>query len=384
MSVSDKVIKIQWLDAIRSNDISKVQDLYEKHREELVQVKDSNDKSGLHYACQYGRTEIVQFLVERGADGLDLDIWHVRPIHYAIRRGHLPIVQYLHEQNCGFYPIPICMVGLNPRHRNGAAEVHFATQAIIRGHIQMLKYFVTNGVEVPAKGLYYACGIDRSGRFSNLPIVRYLFTGMEDDDEEVADGENNRRGKKGKHIDTFSCFQFDSMEGVNALRIACYNKNHEIAKYLVEHGVDVNRLGDYTLEFAVSQQIRNTYSTLALACCEPKRYRSTVNLETVKLLVNHSADIHAGQPSRNLALEAACSCGFYQHGLLEPRSELIRYLIDNGASVTSTTIFRTMQINDLKVIKFLAEELAVPDICGVKDYDNHGRTILHMACQRGH
>ena len=287
-------IKEDWISAISRNDISKIRDLYEQHGDDLLQVQSQGGlrPTGLHIACENGFLDVVKFLVEKGANGLAEDRWNRRPIHCAIYKGNLSVFQYLHDKDCGFNPIP-------NNDTPGKAE-HFSAVAIKCGQLPVIKYLIKHGVKVPASGLYCACGT-----FFSLPIVKFLFSGTDEEDEQEEEEQQqqqhryNLRRKKIKRdpmdgdggsdytSSLLPCFRFDSMEGVNALRQACLSGNRAIANYLIQHGVDVNKIGDRTAEGL------DGYPTLTLACRQPDL------LETVRLLLNHGADINARAARRN-------------------------------------------------------------------------------------
>ena len=291
-------VKEEWISAISRNEMSKIRDLHGRHGDELLQVQSQSGvrPTGLHIACEYGYLDAVKFLVEKGADGLALDEDAKRPIHYAISNGNLPIVQYLHEKDCGFHPIPSENDSIFENHH--WKESHFASVAIRVGTLPVLKYLIKHGVSVPASALYDECG-----RYSYLRIVKFLFSGTDEEDDEEQQHRHNLRRKKikrdpmdgdGESDDTSSllpCFHFDSMEGVNALRAACFRGDRGIANYLIRHGVDVNKIGD--LEFDHVDEELSGYPTLTLAC------RHLNLLETVRLLLNHGADINARAPRSN-------------------------------------------------------------------------------------
>ena len=291
-------IKEEWISAISCNDISKIRDLYERHGDDLLQVQSQSGRrqTGLHIACAKGYLDVVKFLVEKGANGLAEDGWNRRPIHYAIYKGNLSVFQYLHDKDCGFNPIPDD--GLDWNRNNDS----FVTAATSCGNLPVLKYLIKHGFKVPAPALYSACST-----YGNLGCVTFLFSGTDEEDEEEEQPRYNLRRKKikrdpndgdGHHL--LPCFRFDSMEGVNALRQACFCGKREIANFLIQNGVDVNQIGDLAADGTCEAgKGWNAYPTLTLAC----RHRNL--LETVRLLVNHGADINARAARRNQDLTSS-------------------------------------------------------------------------------
>ena len=56
-------------------------------------------KTPLHHAAETSRFEIVQFLVESGADKEAKDKRDQTPLHFAAEDGHLDIVKFLAERS---------------------------------------------------------------------------------------------------------------------------------------------------------------------------------------------------------------------------------------------------------------------------------------------
>jgi len=72
----------------------------------LARCKTTANSLALHRAAAAGRLDMVQYLVDHGADVNEVPpdnhilTWSVRdelgpPLHFAVRRRHLPVVKYL-------------------------------------------------------------------------------------------------------------------------------------------------------------------------------------------------------------------------------------------------------------------------------------------------
>ena len=71
--------------------------LIEKHNVD-INIEGYEEKTPLHYACEYGHLQIVEYLISKGANVNAKDKYGNHVIHYASKLGHLPIVQYLIEK----------------------------------------------------------------------------------------------------------------------------------------------------------------------------------------------------------------------------------------------------------------------------------------------
>ncbi len=80
--------------AAREGDLTKVKDLLQADPA-LLEIKNENGKTPLHFAAEGGNPEVIQFLLERGAEINAQNIAGETPLHYAAGWGHLEAVKLL-------------------------------------------------------------------------------------------------------------------------------------------------------------------------------------------------------------------------------------------------------------------------------------------------
>jgi len=137
-----------------------------------------------------------------------------------------------------------------------------------------------------------------------------------------------------------------------------YNKD-AIAKYLVEHGADVN----------INPKFRD-YCKVPLIVAVSKR-----NLSMVKYLIEHGADIHQKDENDSTALTEAC---------IHNHESLVKYLVDQGAEVNhkdwnhSTPLIYACGNGNETIVRYLVEHGADLTI-----ENNDGVTALLNAKQQG-
>jgi ankyrin repeat protein len=64
---------------------------------------DTDFKTPLHHACEYGHLDIVKLLIKRNAQLFDMDVDFCIPLYYACKNRHSDIVTFLCQNNM-FYP----------------------------------------------------------------------------------------------------------------------------------------------------------------------------------------------------------------------------------------------------------------------------------------
>ncbi|KAH3677240.1 hypothetical protein WICMUC_001821 [Wickerhamomyces mucosus] len=111
---SDILIE-KYSNACQVGDIVTIKTLLESGAVELGQDADTNNVTGLHWACINNRLTVVKYLVEQGAEidreGGELN---ATPLHWACRYGLVYIVDYLLKQ--GADPTKVDAQGFNALH----------------------------------------------------------------------------------------------------------------------------------------------------------------------------------------------------------------------------------------------------------------------------
>ncbi len=266
-------------------------------------------------AAQRGHLEVTKLLIEFGANinqaTTDLGI---TPLYGAAQRGHLELVKLLVEHNAN----------LNVKSKAGKTALDIATEKQRKKVIEFLKQEDNRGLEYVTQ-FYNACQ-----RGDLLEVENWLSRGL---DPNVDDG--------------YAPMHYASSGG-----------NLKIVKVLLEHGAAVNLLssiGGATPIFIAAQE---------------------GHLEVVKLLIDSHADVNLADLNGTTPLYIAAQ---FDH------LDVVKLLVDSHADVNQATsnewtpLCIAAEEGHLKIVKLLLEHKANVHF---KAYD--GRTALDIATKKGH
>ena len=323
-----------------------------------IDIKGHDDKTPLHYACEYGHFIIVEYLISKGANINAKDKNGNYAIHHASIGGHLPIVQYLIEnQNFDI-------------HLKGAYEMtplHFACQ---KGKIFVAKYLIEKqNADINSRGGYEMTPIHCASTEGHNHIIEYLISKGANINVKNEDGNYpihfaaslGRYSTVQYFIEKLKNIEID-IKGKNdktPLHYACECHRLEIAAFLISNGAKINSKDE------------NGNCAIHYACY----YGSHPIVQF--LVEKQGADVNIKSNHLATPLHYACLNGYL---------DIIKYLIPKGADVYSKDEYGNYAIHHasmgghLPIVKYLIEDQNVPiDIKGEKD-----KTPLHCALEFGH
>jgi len=219
-----------------------------------INARDDNGVSSLMYAAYYGKSVIVKYLLENGADVniAQKGIGDTALYMAAQRPDGLELVRMLIEHNAD----------VNKVCSDGSTPLIIASQM---GHTDIVKYLHEDGADVNAKLEGGGTPLHLAAQGGHLKICGYLMD-------------------KGAIVDA----KMDDLR--TPLHIAAYRGRYEVSDLLVKHGADVN-----------ASAVRNT---------RPLHMAAYVgSLDIVKSLANNGADINAVDDAGANALSLAKARG---------------------------------------------------------------------------
>jgi ankyrin repeat protein/L-ascorbate metabolism protein UlaG (beta-lactamase superfamily) len=347
--------------AVDEGNLEAVKKLLDKDPE-LLSQRNADLLTPLNLAAGNGQVEMVDFLLQKGADPSIGDRENSQPIHLAALNGHIPVVDILLAKK----------VDIDSKDDNLMTPLLFAAS---RGQVDMTRHLVALGADVKAKNINGFGGLLMAAISGNTELVR-LFV------------------EKGAKVSE------KSSTGFTALHSAASYGRTEIVKYLIDKGADVEaetESGGQPLSLAVG---RNSYDAAVIliengADVNHKDHNGFTalheaagrgNIQVARLLIEHGADINAATPDGFVPLAYAA--------FADNAGEMARLLILSGADVnpdpcksnkscTCGPNFRTPLHAACDMAKIDVVKILVENGARVNLFSNTGLSPLHYAVKSG-
>lgn len=181
-----------------------------------LNVKDESGNYPIHEAARVGKSEMVKYLVSKGADVNARNNAGETPLDCAAYNGHIEIAGYLLSEGAD----------IDARDKNGSSPLH---DVIKISKVEMARYLATQGANIDTKDDYGKTPLHDAATMGHLDILQYLVS----QGVEINAKDNN---------------------GNSPLHIAATTGHLEIVKYLISQGADVNvknNSGEAALDRAV-------------------------------------------------------------------------------------------------------------------------------------
>lgn len=186
-----------------------------------LEATDKEGYTALYFAAQEGRDKVVQFLLSKGANVKAAQINGSTSLHIAADRGHTEVVKILLSEGADTEVI----------NEDGHNPLHLAAD---RGHVEVVEWLLSQGAQLKATEKEGYTALHIAAQNGQLGVVEFLLS---------------------KGVDA----NIEAANMLTPLHLAAGERSFEIVECLLDNGANVN---------ATCQKKRQDSSTL---CCMPTR-----------------------------------------------------------------------------------------------------------------
>jgi len=280
--------------------------------------------SPLHYACWFNAAEAVDTLLDNKANVESCAAFGQKPLHYAVTRASVELVKTLLTKG---------KANPNGQDNQNFSPLHLATQ---RGRLDILKLLFAHGADLRAQNDEYETVLHVAAREGREEVLRYLL---------------QRASMTG--ISCKDLVNSENHESKSSLHLAVDGGHVEAAKICIEYGADVRPLKKRNIPIHVASSIGD--------------------LTMVKFLLSQDLIPVDEEDSEGMTpILRACLSGHV---------EIIEHLISKGASIcplpgstAPSPLMCAAKRGHNSAILFLLQRGSPIDL-----RDSHQRTCLHVA-----
>jgi len=339
----------KFIEALKNNQDHKAIELI-RTIDNISESKDKeNGKSVLHFAIEYGRLQVVRYLIQTlGADIEDTSRGKTTPLHLAAENDHLEIVEYLIAQGAN----------IEAKASFDNTPLHLAA---LKGFLAIVQSLSEQGANIESEGQFAFTPLHLAAKNGHLTVIKYL-------------------KEQGANIEATK-----SQDSFTPLHLAALNGHLEVIQYLQEQGVNIEAIdnrGNTPMHLAAESSRLKVVKYLKEqgASIESKtKYGDTIlhtaakngHIQVVKYLTKQGADIEAVDQDGATPLHFAAKNGHIG---------IVKHLKEQGADIETpnkhnyTPLHFATHYNYLEIIKYLKEQGANIDYT-----TKLGHTPLHIA-----
>ena len=322
---------------------------------DLLAIRHNTCQSPYLVAGFSGSVELIKFLISRGCDVMDKDSKGLTVLHKACHKGKLALAQYLVEK----YPDMLAI-------RNNTGQSPYLVSGF-SGSVELVKFLISRGCDVMDKDSEGWAVLHKACHKGKLALAQYLVE---------------------KYPDMLT---IRNKGGRSPYLVAGYSGSVELVKFLISQGCDVrnkdsngqtvlhNACQEGKLELA--QYLVENYSDMLTIRDNAGRSPYVVagysgSVELVNYLTSKGCDVMEKSSNGWTVLHNACK---------EGKLELVQHLVENYPDMLTirdkagkTPYLATGFSGSVELVKFL-----ISRGCDVRDKDSEGWTVLHNACDKG-
>lgn len=340
---------------LNGGNVDKVMQLLEQDIT-LLEAPNPRGSSPLTVAAADGYTDLVKFLVNKGADVNSSNTYGNTPLHYSAWASDFESFKFLCENGAK----------LDARNINGQSVLQYSCMG---GNPDIFKYCISKGMDINAKLEDGSTLIHWAASGGNIDIFKYLEEKGFDVKSKDKDGSlpvfwaaSSNKLDMVKYLVEQKGIDVNIKDdlGFCPLKSAIERGGYDVAKYLLDKGADIN------------VKMENHQSWLGIAS-------ESNNTELVKLLIDKGCEINEFDDFGNTPLITAVGHGNF---------DVVKVLVENGAKLNpglctreSCTSSGTAPLHAASWRSPVMVEYLISKGSDINKKDNNGNTALHSAVQ---
>lgn len=285
------------ISAARKGDVEAVKSLLD--RGSPIDATDENGRTALEAAAARGRSNVVKFLLSRGARPNSKEYLNP-PIMYAAERGDADTVKILLDN------------GADPNAPGANARTALMA-SVARGHLEVVRLLLEKGADPNARDAYGSTALTVRGnyRWMGTPqIIKLLLDRGADPNAQHKDGKSALQSAAGQGDLEMIKPLLDNGADVNiALKEAVFRKQPSAVKLLLDRGAEPSRAFE-------------SYDP----CLEQAQDKSRCVSEIVKILLENGSEVNLPDKNGLTGLMVAAGRGY---------PDIVKRLLDRGADVNA-------------------------------------------------
>ncbi|GIY74195.1 ankyrin-3 [Caerostris darwini] len=390
-----------------------------KHLVEVKHVslndRDVNGKTPLFIAVENDCREVVEYLLQHGANALIKNAIGVLPLHTAIRLNFVDVVKILLEKetnvdanlsSCGCTSLhfaaeveDLALVNILIEKK---ADVNFKTEfgdtplilAVQKGHLEVVKNLILKKADINAKNLCGDTPLHKASWKGHEEVVKLLLdheaslSAFDDDcvfPLHCSAQEGHLKVTK-LLLDKNADVTVQTNFGLTPLHFAAQNGHHDVVSLLLEHKALVDCYGNFkitALHYSAERGHKNIVKILIEkgADIDKKEDAGSTPLhlaagrghgDVVQLLISKGADVHAEDSSKSTALHFAASIC---------HKDIVKLLLLKGADILKVVRFNITPIRVM--ISNGLSDILINEKVNINFTDPTGLTALHLGALYG-
>ncbi|XP_016848694.1 CARD- and ANK-domain containing inflammasome adapter protein [Anolis carolinensis] len=376
-------------------------------KENEVNAVNSANETLLHIAAAHGHTEIIDYLISKGAKLEVKDQKERTPLHRAAKEGHGKAVNMLLQAGADMYTLaqegktPLHLANQNNhthilksileeearRHKN---QHNFLHMAALRNDSDLVKMLLKSGALLEAKDERGQTALGYAVSRGFKKTVKVLLEAGAKVDSSIIDVAFNSNNQSLFRLLLEYANKMSPETMVSALFKAVEQNLHGIVAALIERGIDINAHNEMQ------------YTPLLVACEMGK-------MESAKILIEKGASLKEKTPDSSSALHLAVQAGstsiakMLLHKGMDPnimsqrdqsplhvaafhnKGALVDVLIEGGAKIDPVTkeLHTPLHLASYKGHTEVAQKL-LQNKAKVNLKDKQSKTPLHLGAEKGH